>query len=790
MKLTLNLHTVILLAGPTGCGKTEFARALQANLRAAAPELRVAHISSDAIRERLAGPLDSFDARMSEVSAPAFTLLRTELTAHLTWPVNTEVVIVDTTGMNDAFRQEVRLLASESNYQTALVVFNFSHRDYLAVAEQFPERKRTLLEHIDRFKKSVLPSLHRKHYHQSVTIKERNTDFWADLSVEIPERALFQRCVWRRDEAPVAAIGDVHESVAAFTALLAQLPAGSRRLQLGDWLDKGGDTAAMVTAMEAFVAAGGEFLVGNHEAYVVKRLNGKIEAPEADVEARYFTSLAALQADSALAERFLRLMDKALPFVVLQGGVARSAYFTHAPCEPKYLGKLDDYSQRMQRNWRVVADDSATLQAKLAELPPLGGNLPMHVFGHIAHRSRVHQYGRVFLDTGAVNGGPLSAMLFTADGRTRLVQVPSEAKVPDPLFELAAPEARGNAAAKLRLAPHQQIFVKRFVESGARFISGTIAPAPAADGQLESARAALATLRQADIAEVVVQPKYMGSRCQVYLFRGAPEKTFATTRNGYVVRDEALAPVWAAVHARFAALPFWQDTLILDGELLPWRALGGRLIDQSFVRYGAAAKAELDLLAADPVFAGFALGQAYELPRRQQAMATFEDQVALFGAEGDPTYQPFAILAIDGVSQLFGDQLEQFQTVAPDAPVLSLRLDDPTADNRLVAFFTTLTEDARMEGVVIKPRHPDPTKPPALKVRNENYLHIIYGYDYHLRYETLCQKKRIGKKMALSQSEYRLGHRMLSAPDEATLCQALLQMLGEVDKEGALDPRL
>lgn len=55
---------------------------------------------------------------------------------------------------------------------------------------------------------------------------------------------------------------------------------------------------------------------------------------------------------------------------------------------------------------------------------------------------------------------------------------------------------------------------------------------------------------------------------------------------------------------------------------------------------------------------------------------------------------------------------------------------------------------------------------PYMKVRNPDYLTIIYGYDYRFphKYKKLLKQKSIGQKLKTSITEYALGQEMLSFP--------------------------
>ena len=60
----------------------------------------------------------------------------------------------------------------------------------------------------------------------------------------------------------------------------------------------------------------------------------------------------------------------------------------------------------------------------------------------------------------------------------------------------------------------------------------------------------------------------------------------------------------------------------------------------------------------------------------------------------------------------------------------------------------------------------DPNFAPCLKVRNSDYLHIIYGPDYLTKnkYSALITRKSIRNKLSASIREYNIGLRMLEMP--------------------------
>jgi len=68
------------------------------------------------------------------------------------------------------------------------------------------------------------------------------------------------------------------------------------------------------------------------------------------------------------------------------------------------------------------------------------------------------------------------------------------------------------------------------------------------------------------------------------------------------------------------------------------------------------------------------------------------------------------------------------------------------------------------EGIMLKPNIINIEKLPLLKIRNQDYLTIIYGYDYKLEhnYKTLVDKKTTSRKIIQSIKEFKLGLNLLT----------------------------
>lgn len=189
------------------------------------------------------------------------------------------------------------------------------------------------------------------------------------------------------------------------------------------------------------------------------------------------------------------------------------------------------------------------------------------------------------------------------------------------------------------------------------------------------------------------------------------------------------------------------------------------------------------------------------LAEHVNAYETYKKQLELYAEAGELEYKPFSLLKIiydDGTEQLPEWKTSEMYSFLSDDPFVILELSDPESIYQAEQYFSTLTVDSYMEGVVIKPEVAERHIVPYMKVRNANYLSIIYGYDYRFphKYGKLMKQKNINLKLRTSMNEYRLGNSMLSVPfdsitpDNESYKSAVANLLFEVAREKEIDPRL
>lgn len=871
MEIRTKVHTVFMLIGSTECGKTTFAKevlvpGLRFEDRDKNIKANVQYLSSDQIRQEVLGhDYDKYDQVMLEASEQAFHLLFERLNMATSFPVNAEFVVVDTTGLSEDFRAKVKDIAYRNNYNLEAIVFDYRKRDDYYASER---SKKLITNHINRLRKEVLGSLAREGYHK--IHKVRAKDFYRpeegkanpEYRVVIENMEDYLSGVLPQDQQYII-IGDVHECVGDLQGLLRDhgfgledgrlsAPERLRRTKIvlvGDWIDKGRQTKEIIEFLyenrEYFY-----FVLGNHENFVGKYLNGEIQGADHELVRSYFNSIEVLRGDAELLEKFRQLVSPSKPFYRYVGVQGPSFYVTHAPCRKKYIGKLDTNSARHQRNFRI--DREAPLEEQLAFLEEEAvSNHPFHVFGHIAAKQPFRIRNKIHIDTGSVHGNQLTSVSISykpfLKSRKSAQAVIGGGEELKTLFKrerkVSVADLEEDEIRRLHYCSRHKI----------NFISGTMSPADKdeASGELESLERGLAYFRDRGVTQVVLQPKYMGSRCNVYLHK-EPERCFAVSRNGYKINQVDLSEIFGKLLRKFGAYMEERQIamLMLDGELLPWKALGEGLIDRQFKPIGAALESELAFLRQNGFEQAFGkLVEDYEtsgfeqdqfrasksdlsdkygpsvyqnykhvhelrdtyvpLEEHVQAYETYKRQLEWYAADGEGEveqeleleYKPFALLKIvyeDGREQLPDWTTSDMYGFLSEDEALALDLSAPDSLEQAERYFAELTLEKHMEGVVIKPEVWTGATVPYMKVRNPEYLSIIYGYDYRFphKYRKLLKQKSISQKLRASLNEYRLGMSLLGVPfadiaaGNAAYQEIAANLLFEVAQEKTIDPRL
>jgi hypothetical protein len=329
---------------------------------------------------------------------------------------------------------------------------------------------------------------------------------------------------------------------------------------------------------------------------------------------------------------------------------------------------------------------------------------------------------------------------------------------------------------------------------------------------------------------VSIQPKYMGSRFNMYLYRDEMEKSYSVTRNGFMCKSlskDILKPVYESMHQRLREFMTENKItlMVLDGELLPWAALGRGLIDKEFIPVDKGLETEIKLMKkynfdqdipkiskeqniCDPA-------KIHTTSETEKMYEVYHKQMMLYADNSRDQileYKPFGILKLcfeDGselipLSDHSYGQCEMYEMLRnKENPMDQQLVVDVTSENydqmyeNVRKFFEKLTLEQGYEGIVIKPDFVEPGKLPMMKCRNTEYLTIIYGYDYMTRYklERLVKNKQTRFKMKQSIREFEQGLELLKInhneiETNESYPQILMRYLYNESYGETLDPRL
>ena len=381
-----------------------------------------------------------------------------------------------------------------------------------------------------------------------------------------------------------------------------------------------------------------------------------------------------------------------------------------------------------------------------------------------------------------------------------------------------------------------------FCKNKINAFSPTISPAPKSveRNEIESLYEGILWFVLNGVKEIVIEKKYMGSYCDIYLHRRL-EDTYLVSRNGYKINhldQEQCLRALQGLHDRFS----WDgvELRIIQSELMPWSILGKGLINNEFSAYyisheihaeylvQSSLYEKLQKIQQEPAYLSFVadakvlsakeLKDKYpmhiirqyqsirdfkflDLPHYQQNIQLFKRQLDIFGKEAAPFFKPFNILKevyTDGREHFVNDNLS-FQQINDDDFLHYQFADreDFEAKYPQIRAWVDQVNQSDEEGVVIKPRTAFlPGMPPAFKVRNNDYLTLVYGVDFQDSLQEQIAKRNIKGKLRCSINDWAINAKLLAIPyselgeENYELKNLVLdRILGE-EIENQLDSRL
>lgn len=806
---------LVALVGVSGSGKSSFAR----------KHFKPTEVlSSDFFRG-----LITDDENDQSVTAEAFEALYYLAAKRLR---HQKLTVIDATNVQRESRAKLLRLAKDHDVLTVAIVLNTPKAECARRNAERPDRQ---------FGAHVL---NRQHADLRRSIRRLRKEGFRYVYVldgvdEIDAATIERQRLWtnRRDlTGPFDIIGDVHGCYDELVQLLEKLgyavegtdadpsvtaPAGRQAVFLGDLVDRGPASPAVLRLVMSMVEAGDALCVpGNHDVKLVRWLRGK----KVRIAHGLAETITQLEAESdefrAKVERFL---DGLVSHFILDDG---KLVVAHAGLREEFQGRAsgrvrsfalygettgesDEFGLPIRYNWAAEYKGRATV-----------------VYGHTPVPEAEWLNHTINIDTGCVFGGALTALRYP---ERELVSVPAREVYQDPIRPLAQNAADGglsgqqladdvldaadvlgkrivrtrlsgnvtireeNAAAGLEVMSRWAVDPRWLIH-----LPPTMSP-PATSGRddyLEHPDEVFEYFRSEGIEEVVCERKHMGSRAIMVVCRdpqvgttrfgaASPKQGTVYTRTGRPFFDEELETrVLERVAGAVENAGLWDeletDWLCLDAEVMPWSFKAVELLKAQYASVGAAAGAGVS--AALEAIAG-AEGRGVDISHLSETFSSRASAAELFVASyrnycwpyeslDDLEIAPFHLLASEG--QVHTDKahtwhLEVLGRIAgEDAGILSAtdaRLVEVSSEESVAEatnWWLEITE-AGSEGMVVKPstylaRGKKGFAQPAIKCRGREYLRIIYGPDY-LEPDNLTRLKNrnVRRKRSLAMRELALG---------------------------------
>jgi protein phosphatase len=810
MLITIPETCLVVLIGASGSGKSTFARA---------HFLPTEIVSSDVCRGLVSDDEGALDATGDAFEVVHF-LVRKRLARH-------KLVVVDATNVQPHARKALVAIARELDCMPVAIALDLPPAVCHERNRSRPDRQfgfHVVRQHASELRRS-LRELRREGF-RYVTVLD-SPDAIAQATVE-------RTRLWtnRRDlHGPFDLIGDVHGCFDELVDLLRALdyqvdveaftatpPPGRTAIFLGDLVDRGPATPAVLRLVMAMTRAGAALCVpGNHETKLLRALHGH-DVKRSHGLAETLDQLA--REPPELSAQVAAFIDGLVSHYVLDDG---KLVVAHAGMKAALQGRASGRVREFALYGETTGErDEFGLPIRYDWATDYRG-AAMVVYGHTPVPEAEWLNRTICIDTGCVFGGKLTALRYP---ERELVDVPARRAYYEPVKPLrvepaAAPQRAFADLLDIDDVAGRRIVATRFhpaitvrednaaaaLEVMSRFavdprwlvyLPPTMSPSETCKtgAYLEHPAEAFAHYRRDGVAHVVCEQKHMGSRAIVVVCRDEAAAVarfgIAGTRGAIYTRtgralfsDPATeAAVLERVAAALARSGLW-DTLAtswvcLDAELMPWSAKAQELVRTQYAAVGATARRALGETTAALEAYEARTGVRHALGDRFRARAAAADAFVrayrgycwpVAGID-DLELAPFHLLASEGAVHVDRDHAWHMATLATlcaadpafltATPHRVVALADADAERAATAWWEELTA-AGGEGMVVKPlewlaRGGRGLVQPAVKCRGREYLRIIYGPEYtapeHL---DRLRARGLGAKRSLALREYALG---------------------------------
>jgi protein phosphatase len=801
---------LVVLVGATGSGKSTFA---------ARHFLATEVVSSDFCRGLVAD--DENDQKATDAAFEVLYLIAAKrLDAG-------RLTVVDATNVQPESRRGLIELAKAHDALAVAVVLDLPEQVCAARNSSRPERQfgRHVLRNQREQLRRSLKAIRREGFHRVFVLSSEE---------EIAAARFEREPLWndrKGDHGPFDIIGDVHGCHAELAELLADLgyevdnegsvavhPDGRRALFLGDLVDRGPATPAVLRLAMNMVASGSAVcLPGNHEVKLLRALQGR----NVTIGHGLDRSLEQLSVEPAeFRTQVAEFIDSLIGHYVLDEG---RLVVAHAGLPEKMHGRASGAVRAFSLYGDTTGEtDEFGLPVRYPWAQDYRGQA-MVVYGHTPVTGPEWLNKTICIDTGCVFGGRLTALRYPEN---ELVSVPAREVYYEPARPVA-PQADSVPTREATDLDLEDVIGKRIVatrltgkvtireenaiaalEVMSRFavdprwlvyLPPTMSPPATSDreGLLEHPDEAFAAYRAARVARVVCEEKHMGSRAIVVICRDASvadrrfridtgEAGCIYTRTGrpFFADRPMETALLAKVRSALDAIGLWDELgtewFVLDCELLPWSAKAEDLLRRQYAAVGASGSRAL---RAEAAVARAARSRGVDVgdfdDRLAERVAMLDDYITAYGqycwpikSIEDLKLAPFQLLAVEGETlalrdhewhlEVLGRLCETDASVFRRTKTVTVDVNDEVAVEAAVRWWEELTATGG-EGMVVKPvdvvsRGPKGLVQPGIKCRGREYLRIIYGPEYTAeRHLSRLRARALGHKRSLAIREFALG---------------------------------
>ena len=796
MKLTIPELAIVALVGPSGSGKSSFAR----------KHFRPTEVlSSDFCRG-----LVSDDENSQVATSDAFEVLYFIASKRL---AAGKLVVIDATNVQPEARKPIVALGREYHCLPVAIVFDLPEKLCQERNRTRPDRAfgpHVIRQHSQQLRRS-LRGLEREGFRRVHVLRS---------PAEVDAAELVREPLWnnlKHEHGPFDIIGDVHGCFDELVDLLRQLgytvdvqsngagpssysvqpPEGRKAIFLGDLVDRGPKVPEVLRLVMSMVEAGTALSVpGNHDIKLLRKLRGK----DVQITHGLAESLDQLGKESLeFRAKIQEFIDQLVSHYVLDDG---KLVVAHAGMKEEMQGRgsgkvrdfalygettgeTDEFGLPVRHNWAAEYRGRA-----------------MVIYGHTPAPQPDWLNRTINIDTGCVFGGALTALRYP---ERELLSIAARATYAQPVKPLVSAaeamhkltsqqihddlldidDAMGKRIVTTRL--HHNVTVREenalaALEVMSRFAANpkwliylppTMSPTETSTqpGFLEYPPDAFGYFRREGVPRVVCEEKHMGSRAVVIVCRDeeAARRRFGImgegigicyTRTGRRFFDDAKIEreFLQRIHTASEAARFWDefqtDWICLDAELMPWSAKAQELLRQQYAAVGAAAQASLTEAVLSLQHLAATNGDASNLlERSKQRLDAAHHYVHAYRhycwpvqSVSDLKLAPFHLLATEGQVHVHRDHVWQMEKLAElckaseglllATPYKPVDVTDAATVEEATRWWEQLTARGG-EGMVVKPldfiaRGRRGLTQPAVKCRGPEYLRIIYGPEYLL----------------------------------------------------------